>query len=79
MTRKSAAAIAFDLREIRQDKINTVDANGKRMAADRLDRFRRHISSLDDAIEGFDNLARIQAERDSSSEDNSNQRKGEVA
>ncbi|WP_149344708.1 hypothetical protein [Neorhizobium sp. P12A] len=63
MTRKSAATIASDLREIRQDKILTVDANGKRMGADRLERFRRHIDTLDQAIEGFDNLAKAQAER----------------
>jgi hypothetical protein len=63
MSRKPAHLIAETLREIRQDKVLTVDANGKRMSEDRRERYARHIAVLDDAIEGFDNLARVQAEK----------------
>lgn len=63
MSRKPAHLIASDLREMRQDKMLTVDANGHRRPQEWRDRYARHISSLDDAITGFDNLARIQAER----------------
>lgn len=64
MSKKPARVIANDLREIRQDKFLTLDANGKRMTAERRERYERHIASLDDAIEGFDNLARVQAEKE---------------
>jgi hypothetical protein len=63
MSRKPAHLIAEALREIRQDKVLTVDANGKRMAEEKRERYARHISALDDAIDGFDNLARVQAEK----------------
>ena len=63
MTRKPASTIASDLREIRQDKILTVEANGSRRAPEWRARYARHIATLDQAIEGFDNLARQQAER----------------
>lgn len=63
MSKMPAHLIAEALREIRQDKVLTVDANGKRMPEDRRERYSRHIAALDDAIEGFDNLARVQAER----------------
>lgn len=60
---KPAHLIAEALREIRQDKVLTVDANGKRMNEERRERFSRHIAALDDAIEGYGNLARRQAEK----------------
>lgn len=63
MPRKPAHIIASDLREIRQDKILTVDANGSKRSQDWKDRYARHIATLDDAIEGYDNLARVQAEK----------------
>lgn len=63
MSKMPAHLIAEALREIRQDKVLTVDANGKRMTQERRDRYSRHIAALDDAIEGFDSLARVQAER----------------
>lgn len=63
MTRKPASTIASDLREMRQDKILTVEANGARRSPEWRERYARHISTLDQAIEGFDNLARQQAER----------------
>jgi hypothetical protein len=63
MTRKPAHVIAGDLREIRQDKVLTVEANGAKRPQEWRDRYARHIESLDQAIEGFDNLARAQAEK----------------
>lgn len=63
MSKMPAHLIAEALREIRQDKVPTVDANGKRMNEERRERFARHIAALDDAIEGYDNLARVKAER----------------
>ncbi|MBB3743878.1 hypothetical protein FHX10_003377 [Rhizobium sp. BK591] len=63
MTRKPADVIAHNLREIRQDKILTVDANGAKRSQEWRERYARHIEALGDAIEGFDNLARAQAEK----------------
>jgi len=63
MTRKPAEVIAQDLREIRQDKILTVEANGHRRTQEWRDRYARHIETLDQAIEGFENLARVQADK----------------
>lgn len=59
---KPAHLIAEALREIRQDKVLTVDANGKRMTEAKRERYARHIAALDTAIEGYHNLARRQAE-----------------
>ncbi len=63
MTRKPAHVIATDLREILQDKVLTVEANGAKRPQEWWDRYARHIESMDQAIEGFDNLARAQAEK----------------
>jgi len=63
MTRPPAHIIAENLREIRQDKILTMEINGHKFPEDRRERLNRHISTLDFAIEGYDNLARVQAER----------------
>ena len=67
MTRKPADVIAKDLREIRQDKVLTVEANSARRSQEWRDRYARHIDSLDQAIEGFETLARAQAERQAQS------------
>jgi hypothetical protein len=61
--RPPAHLIAEDLKQIRQDKILTVDANGSKRTQDWRDRYQRHIATLDFAIEGYENLARVQAER----------------
>lgn len=64
MTRKPAGVIVHDLREMRQDKIITLDANGSKRTPEWRERYHRHIETLDLAIEGYENLARVQAERE---------------
>jgi hypothetical protein len=62
MTRPPANVIAEHLREIRADKILTVDANGSKRSQEWRDRYQRHIETLGYAIEGYDNLARVKAQ-----------------
>lgn len=63
MIRPPAEEIATVLREIQRDKLLTLEVNGKRFDDYRRQRMNLHITTLDHAIEGFDNLARLQAQR----------------
>lgn len=64
MNRPPASQIAADLREARQDKVLTLEVNGKKISPERKARMERHINSLHWAAIGFDNLAAREAEKD---------------
>lgn len=63
MTRPPSSQIASDLREAMQDKILTLEVNGKKISPERKERMERHINSIHWAAIGFDNLAQREAEK----------------